>query len=598
MLKILVVSLLDSSQKRYQNDKCILRTRSIEFQGTESRTNQHNSVTFFYFALSPKLEKERPFSSATIGGQSPLNHRRMTWRRSFSVDFSISSHCRVGTCFYVDVVSREASPTFSKPQKYQNCAILLTCLRIGPFSSVNGFVGASLFILPNDVSTGNVTRDSRLAVCEKCKKNFKTRDMCRVRNTHTSAPWTTAYICLTLDDSCTDSNGKYVDKPLTVRMVQWQPYCVREPFIPKTPVCAACKKTNRTRSFCRERHKHRQLPWCTVYVLLSALDSADPATVVAAPSKPVEEDTVRKEESNDNEANKDEESKASSPANAETEEKTDEVNDGDSTKKAPEKNGDWEGDDINDIAESRTFLAKVSCKSTSIHWLDLVESDGNDGSNVANMHLAQDPAMYGMGPGGPGMPVPPEHYYHPNLYASQQHQHALKLHQQYNFHMQRHPNQYPAPWPPHYNQNHHMIHGQPVSPPAAPGGPPRADGSPNGPPVTAGEAAAQQQKRNREMPDDRGQSPMHAPQGHPHGPPGGPHGQQHNWMIYQQMYQAQLPPMGLPQYHPPPGGRHMSPQEAGHGGEMGPGNEQSYNGPHSPNGKDPHESDSKRQRLE
>lgn len=423
--------------------------------------------------------------------------------------------------------------------------------------------------------------------------------MCRVRNTHTSAPWTTAYICLTLDDSCTDTTGKYVEKPLTVRMVQWQPYCVRAPFDPKTPVCAACKKTNRTRSFCRERHKHRQLPWCTVYVLLSALEAADPATVVAAPSKPVEA-TVKGEDSSESSPKEDESKEASSPANSGAEGKSGESNDGEAVKPAPAKKWDGVGDDINDIAESRTFLAKVCCKSTSIHWLDLAEVDGNDGNPMGAMHQPPDPAMYGMGPGGSGMGVPPEaHYYHPNLFASQHHQHTMKLHQQYNFHMQRHPNQYPAPWPPHYNQNPHMMHGQPMSPPPIPGGAPPGEGSPSAPPVSAGEAAAQQQKRNREMPDDRGQSPMHGPPGHPHGPPGVPHGQQQQWMLYQQMYPAQLPPMGHPvQYHPPPpGGRHMPPQEAAPGAAMMPGNEQPYNGPQSPNGKDPHESDSKRQRL-
>ena len=129
--------------------------------------------------------------------------------------------------------------------------------------------------------------DSRLAVCEKCKKNYKTRDMCRVRNAHTTAPWTTAFICITLDASCTDADGKYVDKPLTVRMVPWSSYCVKSDFDAKTPVCAACKKNNRTRSFCRNGHKHRQLPWCTVYVILSALEATDPSTVVAAPSRPL-----------------------------------------------------------------------------------------------------------------------------------------------------------------------------------------------------------------------------------------------------------------------------------------------------------------------
>ena len=67
------------------------------------------------------------------------------------------------------------------------------------------------------------SKDQRLAVCHKCKKNYKTREMCRVRNGHTIEPWNTAYVCVTLDDSCTDVNGKYVDKPFTMRMIQWMP---------------------------------------------------------------------------------------------------------------------------------------------------------------------------------------------------------------------------------------------------------------------------------------------------------------------------------------------------------------------------------------
>merc|ERR1712151_991646 len=135
--------------------------------------------------------------------------------------------------------------------------------------------------------------DSRLAVCEKCKKNYKTRDMCRVRNSHTEEPWSTAFICITLDMTCTDSTGtRHVDKPFQVRMNPWQPYCVKTPFDAKTPVCAGCKKTNRTRSFCRERHQHRQLPWCTVYVTLTAVDTAVSPPTAVAPTPEVHPEPV------------------------------------------------------------------------------------------------------------------------------------------------------------------------------------------------------------------------------------------------------------------------------------------------------------------
>ena len=63
--------------------------------------------------------------------------------------------------------------------------------------------------------------DNRLAVCKRCKKNYKTRDVCRVKNGHTSESWNTAYICVTLDESCTDQNGNFIkDQQLTVRQVQ------------------------------------------------------------------------------------------------------------------------------------------------------------------------------------------------------------------------------------------------------------------------------------------------------------------------------------------------------------------------------------------
>eukprot|EP00977_Amphora_coffeiformis_P013868 scaffold3763_cov165-Amphora_coffeaeformis.AAC.19 len=231
--------------------------------------------------------------------------------------------------------------------------------------------------------------DARLAVCDKCKKNFKTRDMCRVRNTHTAPPWTTAYVCITMDESCTDADGNFVDKPLTLRMVQWQPYAVKKTFSSKTPVCSACKRTNRTKNFCRERHKHRHLPWCTVYVLLSALDNADPHTVVAGASKPAPSspeangtqerpikdeapETAIKRTATDGTPPTDSSHSTLSPEVPEGEKKIPVVDD-DSKSAIIATEPPGPGDNIHDIAESRTFLALVSSRNTSIHWLDLVE---------------------------------------------------------------------------------------------------------------------------------------------------------------------------------------------------------------------------------
>jgi hypothetical protein len=302
--------------------------------------------------------------------------------------------------------------------------------------------------------------DSRLAVCDKCKKNFKTRDMCRVRNTHTSPPWTTAYVCITVDSSCTDDEGKYIDRPLTVRMVQWQPYAVRKPFDSMTPVCAACKRTNRTRSFCRERHKHRQLPWCTVYVVLSALDQADPSTVVAGASKPTADESSEEQplvQNGDignvvvhNDSNSEDAASMTKPS-AEADSPTPA-----STNTITSDADDAGGDDINDIAESRTFLVKVSSRGSSIHWLDLLEHD-ESGSGGQSLQIQQAAAFYHPG-ADPAYAVamphqqavgPIPHYY---AHYAQQHQNALKSQQQYFFQMQQRQQQQMTQWQQQHSQ--------------------------------------------------------------------------------------------------------------------------------------------------
>jgi hypothetical protein len=363
--------------------------------------------------------------------------------------------------------------------------------------------------------------DCRLAVCEKCKKNYKTRDMCRVRNSHTAEPWTTAYICFTLDDNCTDDDGKYIDKPLTVRMIQWQPFCVKKPFEAKTPVCSACKKTNRTRSFCRERHKHRQLPWCTVYVLLSPADTIDPATRVAPESipngEPGSEDAPKtdaaKAEESEIKPEATEEVAAAPPAQE---------------NKPPKKAGEDTGEDINDIAESRTFLAKVSCHHSSIHWLELAEFDASDSAGAHGI-VAPDGHMAMARGGMPMQPMDPSQYYAHTMggYAAQQHQFNLKSHQQYFFQMQQRQHQHyaaqQAAWQAQYNQQSTMQLQQ------ATGQPPAAAGAPA--PVTAGEAAAQQSKQNQQSEQTAGAAAAAAAQQQ----------QGHQWSTYhQQMYQNQM----------------------------------------------------------
>ena len=123
--------------------------------------------------------------------------------------------------------------------------------------------------------------DRKLPVCKRCKKIYKTRELCRIRDGHTDTPWNISYLCVTLDDSCfaRDSKGnlclleddsmQFVARSLPGPPM---PYCAKKGHIggAKAPICMACKDKNYTRHHCREKQKHQQLPWGTVYVLLSA----------------------------------------------------------------------------------------------------------------------------------------------------------------------------------------------------------------------------------------------------------------------------------------------------------------------------------------
>lgn len=353
--------------------------------------------------------------------------------------------------------------------------------------------------------------DSRLAVCEKCKKNYKTRDMCRVRNSHSGPPWATAYMCMTLDDTCTDPEGKFIDKPLTVRMVQWQPFCVKMPFAVSTPVCSSCKKTNRTRAFCRERHKHRFLPWSTVYVMLSALDSTDPSTVVADPSKPLSAEEEEGKDKDDAKKDNEETEKPSSMPGGKKEAARDQGNvskENDAAKEGDaEENTEQDGviddkfeisDDIQVIPDSRTFLVRVSCSGMSIHWLELTEMS-DPAEQQYGFVAPPDAIRHAEASPNPNDQHQAQYYAQAMAgYAQQQQHDAFKSQQQqqqhYLWQQQRYASQNAAQhaWQAHYSQQAQHSGGIESSPA----------------PVTAGEAAAQQQKQNQNVEDHGAASQM------------------------------------------------------------------------------------------
>ena len=127
--------------------------------------------------------------------------------------------------------------------------------------------------------------DGKLPVCQKCKKIYKTRELCRVRDRHTEAPWSTTYVCVTVDESCFQKVGD------EEKLVEEGPFKFIANSIPaptctyigtkkdlggtKSPICMACKDKNYTRHHCRVKNSHLQLPWATSYVVLSAIPSGN-----------------------------------------------------------------------------------------------------------------------------------------------------------------------------------------------------------------------------------------------------------------------------------------------------------------------------------
>jgi len=120
----------------------------------------------------------------------------------------------------------------------------------------------------------------KLPVCATCKQDYKSRERCRLEHGHTDIPWNTIYLCVTLDDSCftRDLQGRLclVNEGSMRFVAQSIPepslrYRAKEGHIDgKYPFCMACKEKDYTRYHCRGMQHHRQLPWETSYISLSA----------------------------------------------------------------------------------------------------------------------------------------------------------------------------------------------------------------------------------------------------------------------------------------------------------------------------------------
>jgi len=205
-----------------------------------------------------------------------------------------------------------------------------------------------------------------LPVCFRCKKNYKTRELCRVRDGHTDRPWSLTYVCVTLDESCIDSQtGRIIDGPFDAISLDFhQPVCEKEKVTSTTPICASCKEKNYTRAYCREKQLHNQLPWSTVYVKLSRASNGAPATPV--PESPGAGSVRSREDRGDKD-----DSGCRSPKKQKTVEGS-VSNSPTSVAKGDEGSDvEKESEPLYPVPQSRTFLLEVDGKKTILRWLNI-----------------------------------------------------------------------------------------------------------------------------------------------------------------------------------------------------------------------------------
>jgi len=117
-----------------------------------------------------------------------------------------------------------------------------------------------------------------LQVCEDCHLKKRTKATCRVRLSHKSAPWSPLFLCLVFDKTCLDKNNNLMDKPFSAKILPdeyHEIFSSAEVLSDVFPVCHTCRRHSLTRHNCRTEALHRNLPWCTVFISVTALSISD-----------------------------------------------------------------------------------------------------------------------------------------------------------------------------------------------------------------------------------------------------------------------------------------------------------------------------------
>lgn len=208
--------------------------------------------------------------------------------------------------------------------------------------------------------------DRKLPVCKRCKKIYKTRELCRVRDRHTEVPWSTTYICGTLDDSCFNRGSDGEMTLVEEGPMRFIAQCITGPPASyrskdnalggtKSPICMACKDKNYTRHHCRVKNKHLELPWGTVYVTISAVPSAPGAPGFFNDAESQSDNASIKSKRSFSSSRSDVTDEPSSKRSRSNDEADDESNSDEQSNEIPKENGST----IQDIQSSKAFLLTV-----------------------------------------------------------------------------------------------------------------------------------------------------------------------------------------------------------------------------------------------
>lgn len=199
--------------------------------------------------------------------------------------------------------------------------------------------------------------ERRLPVCDRCKKNYKSRDLCRTRDGHKTLPWTTTYVAVTIDSSLME-DGKVKDVPAIGLLMDTPLMCLgpADGTMKSEPICKVCREKNYTRDYCRNTCKHTTPPWSTTYVKIVPDTRSEGERLLGYGGSSKSRGAKRRKKNNPEEDEEDGRVKSDAMID----------HDGRCAFEASYEGEDkdiLDSDDLTNVHTSRTFLAAVSSKS-------------------------------------------------------------------------------------------------------------------------------------------------------------------------------------------------------------------------------------------